>query len=553
MRQIATLIALAGLLPQVGCSPEALPEAQPEALLKFFDATEDAGLADFRHRNGSAGQYWFPETMGAGGGFVDVDADGNLDVVLVAGGAWTGESDDAIHIFRNEGDGRFSRFQQAEPKGLSAYGFGIVAGDVDNDGDDDLFYTSLDRDALLVNDGGRYRDATASAGLTAPGGWSTAAAFFDADNDGWLDLYVARYVDWTPQKDIYCSQDGENKGYCTPELYQGSAGHFYRNRGDGTFEDRTQVAGFAGAHGKTLGTLVMDHNRDGLPDLMMANDTEPDELYLNQGDGTFNEIGVISGIAFDERGRARAGMGVEAGVVDQTGQETIFVGNFSSEMIGVYRHLGNDVFLDRAAASRIGQPSLLTLTFGMALADFDLDGDLDLFTANGHVQPHIEKVKENIRFREVPHLFRNKGDGTFSDVGAEAGLGVGGGWLGRSVSWGDYDSDGDPDLLLTENGGQLHLLRNDSETNSWIVVGLRGTTSNRNGIGARITVWADGQSQTRFVRSGASYLGQSQLSPIFGLGEAAAADSVVVNWPSGMVSRAAELASGSRWLAVEGS
>ncbi|MFT4605910.1 MAG: hypothetical protein ACI9W4_002655, partial [Rhodothermales bacterium] len=487
---------------------------------------------------------------GAGAAVVDVNGDGAEDIVLVAGGSWTETREPALQVWINDGEANFTRDLAAEPEGLAEYGFGVVAGDLDGDGDADLVYTAMGTDAILRNDRGRFENVTASSGIATDAAWSSAATLFDANGDGWLDLYIARYVDWTPETDIYCSQDGQNKGYCTPELYPGVPGQFYQNRGDGTFEDRTAAAGFGEAGGKTLGALVLDHNRDGFPDLMLANDTEPDELYINQGDGTFEEIGVISGIAFDERGRARAGMGVAAGVVDETGEETLFVGNFSSEMIGVYRHLGNDVFLDRAAASKIGRPSLLTLTFGISLADFDLDGDLDLFTANGHVQPHIEQVKENIRFRQAPHLFQNRGDGTFEDAWSGAAsleeAPEETAWLARSVAWADFDNDGDPDLLVTENGGPVHLLRNDTGSGRGITVDLQGQS-----VGAEVQVWLGGQSQRRFVRAGESYLAQSQLNPVFGFGEAVSVDSVVVHWPSGIVSREAEVATGIRLVVTE--
>lgn len=528
-----TLILLAGVLVTSGCvdAGEETP-AMPSSPMVFSDVTQAAGLAGFRHVNGAAGESWFPETMGAGAAVLDINGDGWQDLVLVAGGGWTESSETALQVWMNEGDGTFVREPAAEPRGLAPYGFGVAAGDIDRDGDLDLVYTSLTRDAILRNDGGRFVDVSQTAGLSPSSAWSTAATLFDADGDGWLDLYIGQYVDWTPETDIYCSQDGQTKGYCTPELYPGVAGQFYLNRGDGTFEDRTEAAGFGEALGKTLGALVLDHNRDGLPDLMLANDTEPDELFLNRGEGRFEEVGVVSGVAFDERGRARAGMGINAGIVDDTGEETLFVGNFSSEMIGVYRHLGNDVFLDRAASSRIGRPSLLTLTFGITLADFDLDGDLDVFTANGHVQPQIERVKENIRFRQAPHLFRNEGDATFTDVWETSSVEADSGWLARASVWFDADNDGDADLLVTENGGPVHLLRNDTGGRNGLTVRLDGMS-----IGARVRLYSNGAAQERYIRAGESYLGQSQLDPIFGIRGSAEADSVVVEWASGEVSR----------------
>ncbi len=542
-----------------GCGasdPPTTPPAPP-ARLAFTDVTADAGLGDFRHVNGARGDTWFPETMGSGGGFLDANGDGHPDIVLVGGGAWDREADRAVRklwLYLNRGDGTFDLAPDGTfPSDLEGYGMGVAVADYDNDGDDDLFFTTLGPDHLLRNDGGTFTDVTRAAGIDPGRAWSTAALFFDADRDGHLDLYVAGYVHWTPETDLFCSQDGENKGYCTPELYEGTPGRFYHNRGDGTFEDRTVEAGLDTAHGKTLGVIDFDFNRDGHPDLVLANDTDPDQLYQNNGDGTFTEIGVASGIAFDEQGRARAGMGLDAGVVDETGEETLFVGNFSNEMIGVYRHLGHGVFLDRAAASRIGRPSLLTLTFSVFLFDVDLDGDLDLFAANGHVQPHVERVTDNITFRQPPHLFVNDGTGHFRDVAPEVGGVLARPLVARAAATADIDGDGDPDVLVTENDGPAHLWRNDlAGAPHWLRVTLEGRQSNRSGLGARVELLAGGARQVRYVRRNGGFLSTFDPALTFGLGTAAQVDSLLVRWPSGHVDRLGPLPPDRAVHVVEG-
>ncbi|MGI9175380.1 MAG: CRTAC1 family protein, partial [Rhodothermales bacterium] len=375
---------------------------------------------------------------------------------------------------------------------------------------------------------------------------------FDADRDGHLDLYAGNYVAWSPETDIFCSLDRETKGYCTPETYQGVPARFYHNNGDGTFTDQTEANGFGEAPGKTLGVAELDFNRDGWPDLAVSSDTQRDLLYENNGDGTFTERGAISGVAYDENGKARAGMGIDVGVLDSTGQETIVVGNFSKEMIGVYRHMGDGLFIDRAAVSQVGRPSLLTLTFGLFLFDVDLDGDLDLFAANGHVQPEIEATQEGVGYAEVPHLFINGGDGLFEDVAPAIGGPLAERVVARGAAYADYDRDGDLDVLITENNGPAHLWRNDLTNAHFLRVSTAGQESNRDGIGTRLVVKVDGRPMERRIRTGGSYLAQSEQTATFGLGDHERADSLLVYWPSGQVDRFADVEANQHVRVVEG-
>ena len=421
-----------------------------------------------------------------------------------------------------------------------------------NDGDQDFYMTTLTENQLFRNDGGQFVEVAAEAGVAGDPAWSTSVLFFDADNDGWLDLYVGNYVSWTPETDLFCTHDGTIKGYCTPEIYDGVKGRYYRNNGDGTFTDQTEENGFGDATGIALGLLAFDYNRDGWTDVMIANDTRPDELFVNTGEGVFVEQGAQSGLAYDEKGRARAGMGVDAGVVDTTGQETVFVGNFSREMIGVYRYSGKGYFNDRAAQSRIGRTSLLTLTFGLFLADFDLDTDLDLFAANGHVQPDIETFLDNVKYAEPAHVFLNDGNGYFEDVAPihQGALGVP--LVARGAAFADTDQDGDVDILVAENGRGARLWRNETNSKDYLRVQLEGSRSNRNGLGSRVILYSNQQRQERFVRSGSSYLAASEQIVTFGLGSISSVDSLVVYWPSGNVSVRTAMEAGQTLTLVEG-
>lgn len=525
--------------------------------LSFSDVTASAGLGEFRHVTGAIGDKWFPESMGSGGGFIDYDGDGWQDILLVGGGRWTKEKAQpaqALWLYRNNGDGTFAN--QTNEAGLSKvaeYGFGIAVADYDNDGDADFYFTTLQSNLLFRNDGGKFTEVGKSANVAGDPTWSSSAIFFDADKDGHLDLYVGNYVDWSPEKDLWCTLDGKTKSYCTPELYKGVPGRFYHNNGDGTFTDQTEAAGFATSPGKTLGLAECDFNRDGWPDLVVANDTQRNLLYKNKSNGTFEELAAYSGVAYDENGRARAGMGIDVGVIDNTDAETIFIGNFSKEMIGVYRYLGNDLFADRAAASKIGRPSLMTLTFGLFLFDVDLDGDLDLFTANGHVQEDIEITQDGILYREPPHLFLNDGNGFFNDEAAKIGGVLQQSLVGRAAAHADYDRDGDLDVLVTENGGPVHLWRNDlSNAHQYLRVRVQGTKSNRDGIGTRVIAKVDTLRMERCIRTGSSFLASLEKVATFGLGAKMQADSLLVYWPSGRVDRFASVAANRELLLIEG-
>ncbi|GAB5521752.1 MAG: CRTAC1 family protein [Rhodothermales bacterium] len=511
----------------------------PEVAWRFVDATAQAGLSDFRYDNGGFGEKWAPEIVGGGGGFFDYDGDGWSDLLLIGGGTLQpegGRDIQALWLYRNNTDGTFEDITSAAGlAGVRAYTLGLSAADYDNDGDTDLFVTTVGPNLLLRNDGGVFTDVSDSA-LDGASAWSTSALFFDADRDGWLDLWVGNYVEWSPETDLYCAFQGE-KAYCTPEEYEGEASRFYHNNGDGTFSDWTDRAGFSAgidaALDKTLGVAELDFDNDGWPDLIVANDTERDQLYHNNGDGTFTERGVRGGMAVSQHGKPRAGMGIDAGVVDQTGEVSLFVGNFSDEMVGVYRHTGNGLFQDRATLSRIGHKSLRTLTFGLTLFDADLDADLDLLLANGHVQTYIAQLFEGISFQQPAQLFLNDGQGLFEEATADIGGLVTEPIVGRGAFHADYDRDGDLDVVLTSNEGTVHLWRNELAAPSFLRIVPEGQGGNLDALGTRIVITANGLRQERRIRTGSSYLSQSERVAHFGLGGAMVVDSLRIIWPDG--------------------
>jgi hypothetical protein len=542
-------------LPASGCNDSSSTGAQraaPARGIAFTRVSDEAGLGAFRHVTGAVGDKWMPETYGSGAAFLDYDQDAWPDILLVGGGNWSGQDERvrALRLFRNSGNGNFA--EVTEEAGLSQiddYGFAVISSDYDRDGDPDVFFTTLGTDRLLRNDNGRFRDVTAQAGVGGPDAWSSAAVFFDANRDGLTDLFVGGYVIWSPGGDLPCMSSTGEKVYCTPQLYHGAPGHFYLNRGDGSFEDATSAFGLDATGGKTLGALATDFDFDGWPDLYVTNDTDPDQLFRNEGGTRFAEVGVIGGVSYDERGRPRAGMGVTAGIVDDSGLPTLFVGNFASEMIGAYRYLGDGLFEDVASQAGIGRPTLPTLTFGLALSDVDLDGDQDLIAANGHVVERVEESRDNTSYRQIPHLFVNDGTGLFTDYGHDV---LGQPIVARGLAIADYDRDGDPDLLFTESGGPVHLWRNDVTGSGYARVTLQGSKSPVDAIGARVRLVAGNMHQFREVRAGTSYLSQDELALTFGLGDAAKIDTMVIAWPSGNSTTLVDLSVPADILVEEG-
>ncbi len=513
------------------------PAEERGRFIAFSDVTHQAGLSGYTHDNGARGAKYYPEQMGSGTAFIDYDGDGLQDILLLGGGSFETTTEpgySSVWLFRNMGDGSFTDVTaESGLAAVDAYTIGMAAGDIDNDGDSDLLITNLGVNILLTNNDGVFVESVENGGLGSYDEWSSSAMFFDANNDGWLDIVVGNYADWTIETDKFCPEGGTIKLYCIPADYGGVSSRFYVNDGHGTFAEATVEANLVAPLGKALGIAEWDFDDDGLSDLVVANDGEGDLLYLNTGNGVFVEQGIETGMAFSEHGEARAGMGIDVGVIDSTGAVFLFVGNFSEEMIGVYRQSAGGFFVDQAGASRIGLPSLNTLTFGLFLFDADLDGDLDLFAANGHVYPDRLQYQDKITFRQRSQLFVNVGGGEFREHEALDGTVLRKLLVARGAAYADYDLDGDLDVLIVENDGPAHLWRNDSVSGNFLRVELTGVAANRDAIGAETTVWTDGYRQVRRRRTGSSYLSQSELALVFGLGDNVRIDSLRVEWPSG--------------------
>jgi hypothetical protein len=523
--------------------------------VQFVDVTAAAKIA-FKHTSGAFGKKYLPETMGSGVAFLDYDADGWPDLFFVNSKPWPGRPGGPTRcaLYRNGRDGTFGDVTRAAGLGVELYGLGAAAADYDNDGWQDLYVTALGGNRLFRNRGdGRFEDVTAKAGVQG-GGFGTSAMFFDFDKDGRLDLFVANYVSWSIEKDLFCTLDGRTKSYCTPESYKGESVLLLRNRGDGTFEDVTRRAGLFDPTSKALGVALIDFDGDAWPDLLVANDTQPNKLYRNRGDGRFEDLGVPAGIAFGETGVARAGMGVDAADYADSGRAGIVIGNFSNEMLGLYHNEGNGLFVDEAPSSTVGRASLLTLAFAAFFFDYDLDGRLDVFAANGHVADDIASVQPKVTYAQPPHLFRNLGGRRFEEAGPSLGPAFARPRVARGAAYADYDNDGDLDLAVNVNNGPAVLLRNEGgNRNGFVRVRTRGTRSNRDGIGAKVILQLSGGARPwRLVHSGSSYCSQSELPLTFGLGGAAQAEAVEVVWPSGQVDRTGPVKAGQAIVVEEG-
>ena len=565
-RSAASLAAVAGALITMAGAARSGPG------FTFVDATASSGLR-FDHATGATGHKYLPETLGSGVAVFDADGDGRQDVLLLSGtrldspsapgrtsgtarqqrGGAGAPSSRSLRLFRNAANGRFEDVTSASGLAPSMYAMGAAAADYDNDGHQDVVVTSVGQSRLFRNLGtGRFADVTDRAGLGKRQGFSTSALWVDYDRDAHLDLFIANYVRWTPESDVFCSADGKTKAYCTPEAYPGATSWLYRNKGNGTFDDVTSTAGLLDTTSKALGVAMLDFDLDGWHDLFVANDTQPNKLYRNQRNGTFQEVGVQAGLAFSEDGRARAGMGTDAADLDNSGMPSIVVTNFSGEMLGLYAPVRQGIYTDRAPGSELGRASRLTLGFGCFFFDADLDGLLDLLVVNGHIDDGIAR-NGRVHYAESPHLFHNRGKGQFFDVAKDAGNDFASPKVGRGAAFGDLDLDGDLDVAVTTNGGPARLYRNDlSSPHRSVRLTLRGTRSNRDGIGARVRARIGSIWRSQVVHTGSSYLSQSELPLTFGLGTAAALDEVRVEWPSGARDDLGPLRADHAYVATEG-
>ena len=564
---VIVLLALAGTgiwyLTRPDTTPPVIEEAvisgpvidagtppQTPPTVTFTDITSQAGI-DFVHVNGSTGEKLIPETIGSGAAFLDYDNDGDQDLLLVNSKWWPGEEREpapTLAFYRNDGHGRFTDVTAEAGLKITSFGMGAAIGDYDNDGWTDLYVTTLGKNILLRNDHGRFVDVTAKAGVAGlDTDWSTAAAFIDYDNDGDLDLFVGNYVLWSRKidLDIGFQLTGLGRAFGAPNHFTGANNRLYRNEGNGLFSDVSHAAGITVEdpmsgmpEGKTLGVAPVDYDRDGWIDLFIANDTVRNFLYHNFGNGHFEEIGTMEGIAYDRNGKANGAMGIDAAYFRNDEDLGIGIGNFANEMSSLFvTEDGHAPFADEAIIEGFGPATRLALTFGLFFFDYDLDGRLDIFQANGHLEKDINVVQPSQTYAQPAQLFWNCGDACrarFVLVDAAGDLSMP--MVGRGATYADIDGDGDLDIVVVQNGRRAVLFRNDQHLgHHWLRVKLEGRTVNRNAIGAMLALTADGVTQRRIVMPTRSFLSQVELPVTFGLGEAEKVDALTVTWPNGQV------------------
>ena len=551
------LVVLSGLLVPLFrhslASPASASGPAPAADtgVHYTDITQQAGI-NFVHNTGAFGKKFLPETMGAGCAFIDYDNDGNPDILLINGADFPGHKArrTTMKLYRNNGNGTFTDVTAKAGLDVEMYGMGVAVGDYDNDGWDDLYVTGLGEARLFHNEHGHFKDVTQAAGVNNAG-FGASAAWVDYDLDGKLDLFVTNYVKWQEKDDLYCSLDGRHKSYCTPEAYKGDTCRLFHNLGNGRFEDVTQKAGIYDPTSKSLGVAVVDYDRDGWPDLAVSNDTERNKLYHNNRNGTFTEQAVQAGIAFSEDGIARGAMGIDAVDFDRSGYPSLAIGNFSNQMLGLYHNEGNRFFIDIAPSSSLGRASLLSLSFGIFFFDYDLDGREDIFVANGHIEPDINRIQPQVAYTQLPLVFHNEGNDRFQETGKA--LGFTRKFVARGAAHADIDNDGAPDVLLTNNGGPAYLFHNvGGSRNNAIRIKTVGTRSNRDGIGAEVHVHSAAGENWQTVHSGSSYCSQSELTLTFGLAQEAEAQTVEIIWPSGQHDTLKNLKANNTYTIQEG-
>jgi hypothetical protein len=518
--------------------PSPTAPSRPSGPITFTDVTAQAGI-HFKHNSGAFGEKYLPETMGSGACVIDYDNDGWQDILFVNSMDWPGHGSGKSYpaLYHNNHNGTFTDVTRQAGLDVEMYGLGCTVGDYDNDGFDDIYITAIGGSHLFRNLGnGRFADVTRKAGLV-DSGFPASAVWFDYDHDGRLDLFVAHYVEWSLATDQACMLDGSHKSYCTPEAYKGQSARLFHNLGNGRFEDVTNRAGLDDPSGKSLGIALIDYDNDGWLDLFLTNDTQPNKLYRNNHNGTFSEQGVTTGVAFSDAGRARAGMGTDAGDYDNSGRQSLLIGNFTTESMTLYHNDASGLFTDETAASGIGPPSARSLTFGTFFFDYDLDGLPDIVAVNGHVADDISTVQPTLRYAEPPLLFHNLGNGRFEDLSTKVGPAFREPMVARGAAYADFDNDGDLDLVITTNNGTARLLRNDNgNRNDLLRVKLVGTRSNRDAIGAKVTLTTVNGTRLRaMVKTGSSYLSQNEFPLTFGLGKPSNEKfvSLEIVWPNG--------------------
>jgi hypothetical protein len=521
----------------------------------FVEVTPKSSGITWVHDNAHSSERYLPETVGAGCAFFDYDNDGWMDIYLVNSGPsdfFKPATPLKNALYHNNHDGTFTDVTEKAGVAGGTFGMGAAAGDYDGDGWVDLYVTSYGRNILYHNNhDGTFTDVTEKAGVAAPG-WSTNAVWFDYDNDGRLDLFVSSFVlyDKTAQN-LYCTDESKRRYYCVPRFFKPQPSHLFHNNGDGTFTDVSKESGIAGSPGKSFGAVATDVNGDGLMDLFVANDTEPNFLFVNKGNGKFEEVGLAAGVAYSESGKPRSGMGVDAADYDGDGWQDLFVANIDQEFFSLYHNQKDLTFTDEPG--EIGPATQLLSGWGLKFFDYDDDGDQDLLLVNGHPDDLIEMRAARVRYKEPMLMFENTGHG-FKNVSAQSGAVFARDFSGRGMAVGDFDNDGYLDVLVSNNGEPPLLLRNDggSRSNHWLGLQLVATKSNPGAVGAVITWGAGGVKRSRLKTAGGSYLSSHDPREILGAGSAPKFDSVEIRWPSGKVDRLTDLPVNTYIKVVEG-
>jgi len=517
--------------------------AADPASVRFVDVAKSAGIS-FVHDNAATPEKYLIETMGAGCAWIDYDQDGLLDLYLVNSAAtklYTPKRPLRSALYHNNGDGTFTDVTQKAGVGAEGlFGMGVAVGDYDNDGFPDLLVLGYGRCILYHNNGdGTFTDVTEKAGVANRGMWASSAAWFDYDHDGRLDLIVANYVDWTPERNFYCGDQGpEMRSYCHPDDYKPLPPVLLHNNGDGTFTDVSKASGIGAKRGNGLGVVTFDFDGDGWQDIFIANDSMPNFLFRNRHDGTFEEVAYTQGVAVSGDGQPEAGMGVDAADLSGSGRMDLFVTHLDMQLARLYRNLGANGYEDATLSSKIGYATYHMSGFGTRFVDYDNDGARDIFIANGHVLDNVQRYHADTQYAEPKLMFRNNGRGIFESVSDKLGADFRVPRVSRGVAIGDFDNDGDLDILVNNNGQAPQLFRNDGgNANHWLQVLLIGTKSNRDGVGARVKVTAGDLVQYDEKKGGMSYQSAQDPRLHFGLGQRTTVEAIEIQWPSGAVTR----------------
>jgi hypothetical protein len=527
--------------PQAGKAPDA------PITVRYTDVRKAAGITFFQDSTQTDEKYYL-ETMGTGVGWIDYDQDGLMDLYFVQSAAtdiYKPPHPLRSALYHNNGDGTFTDVtEKAGVGGEGHYGQGVAVGDFDNDGWPDLYVTGYGRAILYHNNhDGTFTNVTAKAGVADEGGWSTSAGWFDYDKDGWLDLVVTNYIDWSPKNNLWCGERGPGyRSYCNPGNYKGQRTKLYHNNHDGTFTDVSVKSGVGLPESKGMGLVLADFDNDGWPDIAIANDTWPNFLFLNNHDGTFKDVSLISGLAASEDGKYEAGMGIDAADVNGDGLLDVYITHLDLELNRLYLNNGDTTFTDDTYASGIGAKARLLSGVAAKFLDYDNDGWVDILQLNGAMLDNVTLYHSEVSYKEPLVMFRNLGLGHFELTSSQLGPDFLRPVAGRCLATADFDNDGDMDIAVNNRGDYPELLRNDGgNVNHWLEVLLMGTKSNRDGTGAQLKLTSEGFAQVKQAEGGTSYMSASDPRIHFGLGKRAKIESLVITWPSGQVEKLANL------------